>query len=116
MKHSYEINPRPVELGGGWQLRLLEDHTAERTARLPGGPPPPHRASATLRAGGIQVTGFADSPVGRWTHSLLEGLERCWGPKKPLWSVARRPLAGVIPRARRPRSPPAAPQSGPGSP
>ncbi len=25
MKHSYEINPRPVELGGGWQLRLLED-------------------------------------------------------------------------------------------
>ena len=25
MKHSYEINPRPVELGGGWQLRLLEN-------------------------------------------------------------------------------------------
>jgi hypothetical protein len=25
MKHSYEINPRPVELGGGWRLRLLED-------------------------------------------------------------------------------------------
>ena len=24
MKHSYEINPRPVELGGGWRLRLLE--------------------------------------------------------------------------------------------
>lgn len=25
MKYSYEINPRPIELGGGWQLRLLED-------------------------------------------------------------------------------------------
>lgn len=25
MKDSYEITPRPVELGGGWQLRLLED-------------------------------------------------------------------------------------------
>lgn len=25
MKHSYEINPRSVELGGGWRLRLLED-------------------------------------------------------------------------------------------
>lgn len=25
MKFSYEINPRPVELGGGWRLRLLED-------------------------------------------------------------------------------------------
>ena len=25
MKYSYEITPRPVELGGGWQLRLLED-------------------------------------------------------------------------------------------
>lgn len=23
--YSYEINPRPVELGGGWRLRLLED-------------------------------------------------------------------------------------------
>ena len=24
MDHSYEINLRPVELGGGWRLRLLE--------------------------------------------------------------------------------------------
>jgi hypothetical protein len=24
MDYSYEINPRPVELGGGWRLRLLE--------------------------------------------------------------------------------------------
>lgn len=23
--NSYEINPRPTELGGGWRLRLLED-------------------------------------------------------------------------------------------
>jgi len=23
--YTYEINPRPVELGGGWNLRLLED-------------------------------------------------------------------------------------------
>jgi hypothetical protein len=25
MDYSYEINPRPVELGGCWRLRLLED-------------------------------------------------------------------------------------------
>jgi len=25
MEYSYEITPRPVELGGGWRLRLLED-------------------------------------------------------------------------------------------
>jgi hypothetical protein len=25
MDKSYEISPRPVELGGGWRLRLLED-------------------------------------------------------------------------------------------
>lgn len=25
MKHSYEIIPRPVELGGGWTLILLQD-------------------------------------------------------------------------------------------
>lgn len=24
-KYSYEINPRPVDLGGGWRMRLLED-------------------------------------------------------------------------------------------
>lgn len=24
-KYSYEVNPRPPELGGGWRLRLLED-------------------------------------------------------------------------------------------
>lgn len=25
MTRSYEINPRPAELGAGWRLRLLED-------------------------------------------------------------------------------------------
>lgn len=25
MEYTYEIIPRPVELGGGWRLRLLED-------------------------------------------------------------------------------------------
>lgn len=25
MQYSYEITPRPAELGGGWRLRLLED-------------------------------------------------------------------------------------------
>lgn len=25
MKYSYEILPRPIELGGGWRLRFLED-------------------------------------------------------------------------------------------
>lgn len=25
MKYSYEIKPRPAELGGGWKLTLLED-------------------------------------------------------------------------------------------
>lgn len=25
MKYSYEILPRPDNLGGGWRLRLLED-------------------------------------------------------------------------------------------
>jgi hypothetical protein len=25
MSHSYQIDPRPPELGGGWKLKLLED-------------------------------------------------------------------------------------------
>lgn len=24
-KHSYQIDPRPLELGGGWRLKLIED-------------------------------------------------------------------------------------------
>ena len=24
-EHSYQIDPRPLELGGGWRLRLIED-------------------------------------------------------------------------------------------
>src|SRR5476651_2453454 len=30
MQFSYEITPRPVELGGGWRLRLLEDGVGGR--------------------------------------------------------------------------------------
>jgi hypothetical protein len=26
-KYSYQIEPRSIELGGGWRLRLLEDDT-----------------------------------------------------------------------------------------
>lgn len=26
MTYSYDITARPVELGGGWRLRLLEDY------------------------------------------------------------------------------------------
>lgn len=25
MNHAYEINPRPLEMGGGWKLTLTED-------------------------------------------------------------------------------------------
>lgn len=25
MRYNYEISPRPLEVGGGWRLRLLED-------------------------------------------------------------------------------------------
>jgi len=25
MKRTYEIHPRPADIGGGWQLTLLED-------------------------------------------------------------------------------------------
>jgi hypothetical protein len=25
IQYSYEIDPRPAELGGGWRLRLMED-------------------------------------------------------------------------------------------
>ena len=25
IEHSYQIAPRPTELGGGWRLRLIED-------------------------------------------------------------------------------------------
>lgn len=42
MTYSYEIKPRPVELGGGWQLRLLEGEQ-----EVGGGVFPSHDASET---------------------------------------------------------------------
>lgn len=42
MTYSYEITPRPVELGGGWRLRLLEGGQ-----EVGGGVFPPDDASET---------------------------------------------------------------------
>ena len=42
MTYSYEITPRPDELGGGWRLRLLEDGV-----EVGGGVFPPDDASET---------------------------------------------------------------------
>lgn len=42
MTYSYEITPRPVELGGGWRLRLLEGDQ-----EVGGGAFPPDDASET---------------------------------------------------------------------
>lgn len=35
MKCSYELNPRTDEMGGGWQLRLLEDGRAVAGGAIP---------------------------------------------------------------------------------
>lgn len=42
MNYSYEINPRPVELGGGWRLRLLDGDT-----EVGGGVFPPEKGFKT---------------------------------------------------------------------
>jgi hypothetical protein len=58
MNHRYEIDPRPAELGGGWQVRLLEGDE-----EVGGGVFPPREA--------IEAEGIA------WWNGLQEA-ERAW--------------------------------------
>lgn len=43
MQFNYEILPRPVELGGGWRLRLLEDDVEMGGGVFPIEPTDPHQ-------------------------------------------------------------------------
>ena len=38
IEHSYEIEPRPADLGGGWRLRLLENGEEVGGGVFPAGP------------------------------------------------------------------------------
>jgi len=42
MEYSYEITPRPAEVGGGWRLQLLEDGAEVGGGAFPVPPEDPH--------------------------------------------------------------------------
>ena len=64
MQFSYEINPRPVELGGGWRLRLLEDNV-----EVGGGVFPPSEF-AENEADALQLAHFdAEDEAYVWLNS-----------------------------------------------
>lgn len=50
MQYSYEITPRPAELGGGWRLRLLEDGEEVGGGVFPVAPADPHQGMAWWNA------------------------------------------------------------------
>lgn len=65
MDYSYEITPRPVELGGGWRLRLLEDGV-----EVGGGVFPPEDASETPMEDRLQAAyDDAESEAYAWLDS-----------------------------------------------
>jgi len=67
MKHSYEITPRPIELGGGWRLRLLEDGV-----EVGGGVFPPVEDKDAKEA--LQAAfDDAEATAYDWLDSRLEG-------------------------------------------
>ena len=37
IKYSYEIDPRPADLGGGWRLRLIEEGEEVSGGAFPAG-------------------------------------------------------------------------------
>ena len=65
MPFSYEITPRPVELGGGWRLRLLEDGV-----EVGGGVFPPEGGSETTVKDALQAAyEDAESEAYAWLDS-----------------------------------------------
>jgi len=65
MTYSYEITPRPVELGGGWRLRLLEDGV-----EVGGGVFPPEDTSETSMEDRLQAAyDDAESEAYAWLDS-----------------------------------------------
>ena len=50
MNYTYEINSRPADLGGGWQLRLLEDGVEVGGGVFPVEPADPHQGMAWWNA------------------------------------------------------------------
>ena len=64
MQFSHEITPRPVELGGGWRLRLLEDGV-----EVGGGVFPPDDASETPKDALQAAFDDAESEAYAWLDS-----------------------------------------------
>ena len=64
MRFSYEITPRPDELGGGWRLRLLEDGV-----EVGGGVFPPDDASETPKDALQAAFDDAESEAYAWLDS-----------------------------------------------
>ena len=65
MPFSHEITPRPVELGGGWRLRLLEDGV-----EVGGGVFPPDGGSETTMEDALQAAyDDAESEAYAWLDS-----------------------------------------------
>lgn len=55
MSYSYEIDPRPAELGGGWRLRLLADGEEMGGGVFPPEPGEPADVAAMAYADALQV-------------------------------------------------------------
>lgn len=68
MKFSYEISPRPVELGGGWRLRLLENGI-----EVGGGVFPPVSGDSEYENGALQAAfDDAEDEAYAWLDSRAE--------------------------------------------
>jgi len=66
MQDTYEITPRPAELGGGWRLRLLENGEEVGGGVFPVAPADPHQGitwwnemTEDERSYWLEVTGSA---------------------------------------------------------
>lgn len=67
MKYSYEITPRPVELGGGWRLQLLED-----SVEVGGGVFPIDQEQAAPQNGMDWWNGLQEKERAWWLEQAVE--------------------------------------------
>lgn len=70
------------------EVRVLADKTLSSYHEGPAypSPPPPHRSSAVVTIGALEMSAWADSSLGEWVQGVIRTTDPCWLPDQPAGS------------------------------